>query len=79
MNHLKPVQRSANFAVAMGHAHTPPELPEITDEAGDSPKWLPWLGVILFALGSGWIAVCHVGHADEAGGEADVAQDSAAP
>ncbi len=79
MNHLKPVQRSANFADAMGHAHTPPELPEISDEAGDSPKWLPWAGVALFAPGIGWIAVCHVGHADEAGSEADAAHEPAVP
>lgn len=53
------MQRSANFAGDMGHAHTPPELPEITDEAGASPKWLPWLGVALFAAGAAWIAMCH--------------------
>ncbi len=34
-----------------GHHHDgPPGLPEITDEAGDSPKWLPLLGLGLFAL-----------------------------
>jgi hypothetical protein len=63
----------------MGHAHTPPELPEITDEAGDSPKWLPWLGVALFVLGSGWIAISHGTHAEEAGSDADAAQEPAAP
>ncbi|MFT3921413.1 MAG: hypothetical protein QM778_02640 [Myxococcales bacterium] len=57
----------------MGHAHTPPELPEITDEAGDSPKWLPWLGVALFALGIGGIAVCHSQHADASDDTADSA------
>lgn len=25
----------------------PPGLPEVTDEAGDSPKWLPLLGLAL--------------------------------
>ena len=34
----------------MSHAHTPPQLPEVTDEAGDSPRWLPWLGIALFVL-----------------------------
>jgi hypothetical protein len=64
----------------MGHAHTPPELPEITDEAGDSPKWLPWLGVALFALGIGCVALCHGSHGDETGAaEADAAQEPAAP
>jgi hypothetical protein len=43
----------------MGHAHTPPELPEIVDEAGDSPSWLPWLGVGLFVLAGLGIFLCH--------------------
>lgn len=34
----------------MGHANTPPQLPEVTDEAADSPKWLPALGAGLFAV-----------------------------
>jgi hypothetical protein len=43
----------------MGHANTPPELPEITDEAGDTPRWVPWLGVALFVLGIAWIVLAH--------------------
>lgn len=34
----------------MSHAHTPPELPEIVDEAGDTPRWVPLLGAALFVL-----------------------------
>ena len=34
----------------MSHAHTPPQLPDITDEAGDTPGWVPLLGVALFVL-----------------------------
>jgi hypothetical protein len=63
----------------MGHAHTPPELPEITDEAGETPKWVPWLGVALFALGAGYVALCHGGHACSAEAAADSAQAPAAP
>ena len=76
---MKPVQRSANFANAMGHAHTPPELPEITDEAGDSSKWLPYIGIGLFALGIGWIGLCHMTHGEDAAAEGDSAQEPAAP
>ncbi len=53
----------------MGHAHTPPELPEVTDEAGDSPKWVPWLGVAVFALGAAWIGLCHMGCSAEQAGD----------
>lgn len=28
----------------------PPGLPEIQDEAGDTPRWVPWLGLALFAV-----------------------------
>ncbi|MDB4972487.1 MAG: hypothetical protein JWN48_828 [Myxococcaceae bacterium] len=34
----------------MSHAHHPPELAEVTDEAGNTPSWVPLLGVALFAL-----------------------------
>ena len=30
-----------------GHAHPPPGIPEVKDEAGDSPAWLAKLGVVL--------------------------------
>jgi hypothetical protein len=34
----------------MSHANTPPTLPTVVDEAGDSPTWVPVLGLALFAL-----------------------------
>ncbi len=43
----------------MGHAETP-QIPEVTDEAGNSPWWLPWLGAGLFALAVGLIVLAHV-------------------
>jgi hypothetical protein len=32
----------------MSHADHPPALPEITDEAGETPRWVPLLGLVLF-------------------------------
>ena len=32
------------------HPKTPPALPTVVDEAGDTPNWVPALGVGLFAL-----------------------------
>jgi|GEM_PF-6912472 len=60
----------------MGHAHTPPELPEITDEAGDSPTWLPLLGVLLFALGIGSVVYCHMTCTET---ETDTSEEAAVP
>lgn len=34
----------------MSHPKTPPSLPTIVDEAGDTPNWVPVLGLALFAL-----------------------------
>jgi hypothetical protein len=37
----------------MPESNPPPSLPEVYDEAGDSPRWLPALGfglLVLFAL-----------------------------
>ena len=41
----------------MSHAKTPPTLPTVVDEAGDSPNWVPALGFALFALVSLMIGV----------------------
>lgn len=50
----------------MGHANTPPQLPEIHDEAGDTPGWVPVLGVLLFVAAAAAIVVRHsVKDADE--------------
>jgi len=34
----------------MSHPKTPPSLPTVVDEAGDSPNWVPALGLLLFVL-----------------------------
>jgi hypothetical protein len=34
----------------MSHPKTPPSLPTIVDEAGDTPNWVPALGFLLFVL-----------------------------
>lgn len=30
-----------------GHAHPPPGIPEVKDEAGDTPPWVPKVGVVV--------------------------------
>jgi hypothetical protein len=42
--------RSATFARNMSESKEPPRLPDVVDEAGPSPRWLPWLGVGLLCL-----------------------------
>ena len=39
----------AEHAEHAEHAHGP-QIPQVIDEAGDSPKWLPWLGMGLFFI-----------------------------
>ena len=56
----------------MGHAETPPQLPEVTDEAANTPRWVPLLGILLFALSIAAIVVCHSGAEGS-----DAAQDEA--
>jgi hypothetical protein len=34
----------------MSHPKEPPSLPTVVDEAGDSPAWVPALGLLLFVL-----------------------------
>jgi hypothetical protein len=34
----------------MSHPKLPPSLPTIVDEAGDTPTWVPALGLLLFVL-----------------------------
>lgn len=55
----------------MGHAETPPQLPEVTDEAANTPRWVPLLGVGLFALAVLAIVVAH------SGGDTDAAAEDA--
>lgn len=45
------VARSATVAAAMADEHHhAPGLPEIHDEAADTPMWLPMLGLAIFAI-----------------------------
>lgn len=37
------------------HANTPPTIPEITDEAGNTPAWVPMLGAGLAAAFLAWL------------------------
>lgn len=48
----------------MGHEHSAPQLPDVTDEAGDTPKWVPVLGVALLVLAGAGLVVCHGGSSD---------------
>jgi hypothetical protein len=59
----------------MGHAETP-KIPEVTDEAGDSPKWLPALGAVLFVLAVGSLLYTHLVSDDTGGSDAPVAADA---
>jgi hypothetical protein len=34
----------------MSHDKDPPSLPNVVDEAGDTPTWVPVLGLVLLAL-----------------------------
>lgn len=35
----------------------PPALPDIVDEAADTPTWLPWLGFALLVLAALYAAI----------------------
>lgn len=43
----------------MSHADHPPELPEITDEAGNTPRWVPLLGLVLFVAMVAYVWCSH--------------------
>ena len=34
----------------MSHPKLPPSLPTVVDEAGDTPNWVPALGLLLFVV-----------------------------
>jgi hypothetical protein len=40
-------QNEEHAADGPAHAHPPPGLPEIKDEAGNTPPWVPKLGVVV--------------------------------
>lgn len=59
----------------------PPGLPEIRDEAADTPMWIPALGLALFVLATVWLVISAAFADVDAAGEAPVevaAQPSAA-
>lgn len=59
----------------MGHGNTPPQLPRVRDEAGDTPRWVPVLGALLFVIAIAAIVVRHTA-LDEDSDHADSAQDA---
>jgi len=51
----------------MSESKDPPRLPDIVDEAGPSPSWLPWLGIALLCVFAGVIAAqATLGKSDDA-------------
>jgi hypothetical protein len=40
----------------MSDSKEAPRLPDVTDEAGESPTWVPLLGLALLCLAALWIA-----------------------
>jgi hypothetical protein len=44
----------------MSESKEPPRLPDVVDEAGPSPGWLPWLGFGLLCLCAALIAARQV-------------------
>ncbi|MET0340583.1 MAG: hypothetical protein ABW252_06255 [Polyangiales bacterium] len=59
----------------MSHADHPPQLPDIRDEAGETPRWVPIFGIALFALIVAYVWWAHRHHetAQIEGGEAEAA------
>jgi hypothetical protein len=56
----------------MSHSKAPPSLPTVVDEAGDTPTWVPILGLVLFGLAALIIAVSTAsGTKNEAENQAD--------
>jgi hypothetical protein len=72
------------IARAMSHSNQPPGLPEIVDEAGDTPNWVPLVGLALVVMVALLIAVRQAtggGEADQPAGAAgaDAGTAQAAP
>ncbi len=65
----------------MSHSHHAPSLPDVTDEAPNTPNWVPALGFGLFALIALMIAVRYAVNdsANAAAPAADAAPAAAAP
>jgi len=63
-------------APAEAHAaHPAPGLPEVHDEAGDTPLWVPIVGATLLVLGGMWVIVKIASYSSDAA--AVVATDGA--
>jgi len=62
----------------MSTAHEAPGLPEMHDEAGDSPPWLPRLGILLLLSVGVWLATTSLEPAAPAEHDADAAEDAQA-
>jgi F0F1-type ATP synthase assembly protein I len=60
----------------MSESKEPPRLPDIVDEAADSPPWLPWIGFAVIGI----LAFLLIGRQamDSARGAAKPAQQEAA-
>lgn len=65
----------------MSASKEPPRLPEIQDEAGDTPSWVPLLGLGLLCLVALLIAARQAVHKDspKVAGDAGAEQAAAAP
>jgi hypothetical protein len=57
----------------MSESKEPPRLPDVVDEAGPSPSWLPWLGFGLLCLCAMLIAARQV-VGEKRGGDAPPAE-----
>lgn len=60
------------------HPNTPPQLPEVTDEAADTPSWVPKLGLVLAVLAILWVIWSH-GHAGGMDGTATAGPETGEP
>jgi hypothetical protein len=65
----------------MSASKDPPRLPDVVDEAGDTPGWVPWLGFVLLLLFMVYVGgtQVHAGKKAEpaAGDEAKAAEEAA--
>ena len=62
----------------MSHADHPPELPQIRDEAGDTPRWVPLLGLALFVLIVAYVWWAHRQHETAQAADGDPAAQAQA-
>lgn len=60
------------------HKHAAPSLPEVVDEAADTPAWVPALGLGLFAL-IALVFAMRLAFPDAAGPKPAASAEGAAP